>query len=46
MPWKILYFEEVSDRASARQKEKYYKSGVGKEFLKSYKNKLAPEFNG
>ena len=40
MPWKILYFEEVSDRASARQKEKYYKSGVGKEFLKSYKNKL------
>ena len=34
-PWKLLYFEEVPNRALARQKEKYYKSGVGKEFLKS-----------
>jgi putative endonuclease len=35
LPWKLLYFVEVSDRALARQKEKYYKSGIGKEFLKS-----------
>jgi putative endonuclease len=35
LPWKLLYFEEVSNRALARQKEKYYKSGIGKEFLKS-----------
>ncbi len=34
-PWTLLYFEEVKGRDSARQREKYYKSGIGKEFLKS-----------
>lgn len=34
-PWKLLYSEQVPNRESARQKEKYYKSGIGKEFLKS-----------
>jgi putative endonuclease len=34
-PWTLLYFEEVEGRDSARQREKYYKSGIGKEFLKS-----------
>ncbi|KHJ37024.1 GIY-YIG nuclease superfamily protein [Pedobacter glucosidilyticus] len=34
-PWTLLYFEEVQGRDSARKKEKYYKSGIGKEFLKS-----------
>ena len=34
-PWKKLYLEEVSGRTTARVKEKYYKSGIGKEFLKS-----------
>ena len=33
-PWRILYQEECVDRKSARIREKYLKSGVGKEFLK------------
>ncbi len=35
IPWKLIYAEKVGDRLSARKKEKYYKSGIGKEFLKS-----------
>ena len=38
-PWTVVYSEEFVDWKSAREKEKYYKSGVGKEYLK--KN-LAP----
>jgi putative endonuclease len=34
-PFRLLYEESFDDRASARIKEKYLKSGVGKEFLKS-----------
>ncbi|MDP2789445.1 MAG: GIY-YIG nuclease family protein [bacterium] len=34
-PWKVLYCEKCSDRKSARTREKYFKSGIGKEFLKS-----------
>jgi len=34
-PWIILYREELPDWESARKREKYLKSGVGKEFLKS-----------
>jgi len=37
-PWKKLYIEEVFGRVNARTKEKYYKSGIGKEFLKSLLN--------
>jgi putative endonuclease len=33
-PWVIKYFETASTRLDARKKEKYLKSGVGKEFLK------------
>jgi putative endonuclease len=35
IPFVLLYSETVPDRISARQKEKYLKSGIGKEFLKS-----------
>jgi putative endonuclease len=38
-PWKVVYSEEFIDWKSAREKEKYYKSGVGKEYLKKI---LAP----
>ena len=38
-PWKVLYYEECGDRKNARMREKYLKSGIGKEFLKS---KLSP----
>ena len=37
-PWRLFYHEECSDRKTARNKEKYLKSGCGKEFLK----RLAP----
>ena len=33
-PWKLFYTEKAVARANARKKEKYLKSGVGKEFLK------------
>ena len=34
-PWKLFYTETFNDRASARAKEKYLKSGIGKSYLKS-----------
>ncbi len=34
-PWKNLYREIQPDWKTARNREKYLKSGVGKEFLKS-----------
>lgn len=37
-PWRNLYKELQPDWNAAREREKYLKSGVGKEFLKS----LAP----
>jgi putative endonuclease len=33
-PWKIFYSENCIDRKSARIREVYLKSGIGKEFLK------------
>ena len=35
IPWIILYRELQLDWEAARKREKYLKSGVGKEFLKS-----------
>ena len=34
-PWQLIYTESLPSRMEARRKEKYLKSGVGKEFLKS-----------
>ena len=34
-PWAIITVELFPDWASARTREKYLKSGIGKEFLKS-----------
>ena len=34
-PFILIYSEQTENRKEARKKEKYYKSGVGKEFLKS-----------
>ena len=34
IPWKLVYTEKVGDRPSARKREKYLKSGCGKEYLK------------
>jgi len=33
-PWKLVLTEEFPDWSSARVREKYFKSGSGKEFLK------------
>ena len=35
LPWKFIYTELVGERINAREREKYLKSGIGKEFLKS-----------
>jgi putative endonuclease len=40
-PWKLIYQEEVPGRQNARKREKYLKSGSGKEWLKE-NAKLAP----
>ncbi|RZJ82556.1 MAG: GIY-YIG nuclease family protein [Flavobacterium sp.] len=34
-PWRLIFTEEVLSRIAARAIEKYYKSGIGKDFLKS-----------
>ena len=34
-PWRTLYRELQPDWKAARKREKYLKSGIGKEFLKS-----------
>ena len=31
-PWKLVYSEKVASRTEARAREKYLKSGVGREF--------------
>ena len=33
-PFKLIYSESYPTRIEARKREKYFKSGVGKEFLK------------
>ncbi|MFI5185475.1 MAG: GIY-YIG nuclease family protein [Chitinophagales bacterium] len=36
-PFILIHKEEFNNRADARKREKYLKSGIGKEFLKSLK---------
>ena len=36
-PFDLIYTETFATRVEARQREKYLKSGVGKEFLRSLK---------
>lgn len=33
-PWKLIFMENADCRENARNREKYFKSGCGKEFLK------------
>lgn len=33
-PWELVFTEQFEDRLSARKREKYLKSGVGKEYIK------------
>ena len=32
-PWKLLYYESFNSREEAREREKYLKSGIGREFI-------------
>jgi putative endonuclease len=41
-PFQLIYFELCETRVEARLREKYFKSGVGKEKLR----KIRDEFNG
>ncbi|MGB6082819.1 GIY-YIG nuclease family protein [Moheibacter sp.] len=34
VPWKLVYFESFSTRNEAVLREKYFKSGIGREFIK------------
>ncbi len=34
-PWHVIYIEDCVSRTEARKREKYFKSGIGKEFLKN-----------
>ena len=38
-PFVLIYTEECDTRLEARKREKYLKSGVGKEFLRALRNK-------
>jgi putative endonuclease len=33
-PWELVYSEEYKTRSEAMQREKYLKTGVGREFIK------------
>jgi putative endonuclease len=37
-PFELIFQEECEDRVVARKREKYWKSGVGKEKLRSIRN--------
>ena len=33
-PWKLVYFEKFNSRSEAMAREKYFKSGAGRDWLK------------
>ena len=39
-PFRLIYKENCVDRITARKREKYWKSGVGKEHLRRLRDKL------
>ena len=36
VPWELCFYELFDTRLEARKREKYLKSGVGKEYIKQY----------
>ncbi|XOV92961.1 MAG: GIY-YIG nuclease family protein [Bacteroidota bacterium] len=36
IPWEIVFLEKFETRTDARKREKYLKSGSGREFLKNW----------
>jgi putative endonuclease len=39
-PFKIIYTEQCADRIAARKREKYWKSGIGKEKLRAIRDNI------
>ncbi|SEG48499.1 putative endonuclease [Halpernia humi] len=39
IPWRLVYFEIFASREEALLREKYFKSGIGREFLKEMLNR-------
>jgi len=37
-PFELIYYEIVKNRMVAREREKYFKSGVGRRYLKNLKS--------
>ena len=35
-PWKLMFYESFTTRIEARKREKYFKSGIGREFIKNW----------
>lgn len=35
MPWELVLFEQFETRSEAMKREKWYKTGVGREWIKS-----------
>ena len=35
-PWVLFFSEKFDDRIQARQREKYLKSGIGREYIKKW----------
>ncbi len=42
MPFELIYQEECVNRIQARKREKYWKSGVGKEQLRKLRGNFNP----
>jgi len=42
LPFNLIYFEKCSNREEERKREKYLKSGIEKEFLKSIDHIIDP----
>lgn len=38
LPWRLVYSEKVENRIEARKREKFLKSGLGRDFLKKIIN--------
>lgn len=43
-PWTLVYFEKYKTRAAAKERERFLKSGKGREFLSKVVESLAPDF--
>ena len=42
-PWIVIYQEEVDTRLKAREREKFLKSGIGRDFIKTIRPRSSTE---